>query len=526
MRGGREPAPRGRAQPRALRLPQVGEPLLPERRDRPAGRRHLPPAQHRALLRRGHHRRPRRGRGGRGLLRHPRRHGLAHHDRQRRGRAGLGRRRHRGGGRGARPAHLDARAARGGASPSPGRPRRASRAWTSPLTVAQLLRAEGVVGFDRRGDGRGRGVAFRHPARVRVQHDAGVRRHRHALPGRRRHLRLPRARRARRGRDGLRARLPRGPGRLRRGRGALLRPHARARPRLRRALARRPVPAARPRGRLRPQGTLRVRRARGRARPLRARRGRGRRRARPRCHRHRRDHELHHGDRPGDDGRGGPARPPRRGARPCAASLGQEGPRPRQPRHRASPRALRARGAAPRARLLHLRLRLHELHRQLGGDQGVPEAPRSRARAHERALGQPQLRGAHLPGREPELTLCQPALVVAYSLAGTMDVDLASEPVGLGADGAPVMLSDIMPTDDEIAAELAAHCDASLFEEGSRGLLEGAETWRSIPSAQSATFPWDPASPTSGARPTSRSPGSRRSSRCAAPAPWRCSGTS
>ncbi len=90
--------------------------------------------------------------------------------------------------------------------------------------------------------------------------------------------------------------------------------------------------------------------------------------------------------------------------------------------------------------------------------------------------------------------LCQPALVVAYSLAGTMDVDLASEPVGLGADGAPVMLSDIMPTDDEIAAELAAHCDASLFEEGSRGLLEGAETWRSIPSAQSATFPWDPAS--------------------------------
>lgn len=90
--------------------------------------------------------------------------------------------------------------------------------------------------------------------------------------------------------------------------------------------------------------------------------------------------------------------------------------------------------------------------------------------------------------------LCQPALVVAYSLAGTMDVDLSTEPVGVAPDGTPVMLSDIMPTDEEVAAELAAHCDASLFEEGSRGLLEGSETWRSIPSDQSATFPWDPES--------------------------------
>ena len=90
--------------------------------------------------------------------------------------------------------------------------------------------------------------------------------------------------------------------------------------------------------------------------------------------------------------------------------------------------------------------------------------------------------------------LCQPALVVAYSLAGTMDVDLSAEPVGVAPDGTPVMLSDIMPTDEEVSAELAAHCDASLFEEGSQGLLEGSETWRSIPSDQSATFPWDPES--------------------------------
>ena len=95
----------------------------------------------------------------------------------------------------------------------------------------------------------------------------------------------------------------------------------------------------------------------------------------------------------------------------------------------------------------------------------------------------------------PDVTqnyLCQPALVVAYSIAGTMDVDLTTEPLGTGSDGAPVMLSDVMPTDEEISAALAEHLDAGLFEEGSRGLLEGSEAWRSIESGDSATFPWDP----------------------------------
>ena len=90
--------------------------------------------------------------------------------------------------------------------------------------------------------------------------------------------------------------------------------------------------------------------------------------------------------------------------------------------------------------------------------------------------------------------LCAPALVVAYSLVGTMDVDLASEPVGHAPDGSPVMLADIMPTDDEVCAALDAHLDADLFAEGSRGLLEGGAAWRAIESGESATFPWDESS--------------------------------
>ena len=88
--------------------------------------------------------------------------------------------------------------------------------------------------------------------------------------------------------------------------------------------------------------------------------------------------------------------------------------------------------------------------------------------------------------------LCAPALVVAYSLVGTMDVDLTCEPVGLGADGAPVMLADLLPTDAEVASALGEHLDATVFEEGTRGLFEGGATWRSIESSESATFPWDP----------------------------------
>ena len=90
--------------------------------------------------------------------------------------------------------------------------------------------------------------------------------------------------------------------------------------------------------------------------------------------------------------------------------------------------------------------------------------------------------------------LCQPALVVAYSLAGTVDVDLTSEPLGTAPDGSPVMLSDIMPSGDEIAAALSEHLDPSLFAEGAKGLFEGASSWKAIESGSSSTFAWDPAS--------------------------------
>lgn len=87
--------------------------------------------------------------------------------------------------------------------------------------------------------------------------------------------------------------------------------------------------------------------------------------------------------------------------------------------------------------------------------------------------------------------LMQPALVVAYSLVGTVDVDLAHEAVGVGADGSEVMLRDIMPTNEEIAAVLDEVLTPELFREGARGLFEGSSVWRDINAGSSDTFGWD-----------------------------------
>ena len=90
--------------------------------------------------------------------------------------------------------------------------------------------------------------------------------------------------------------------------------------------------------------------------------------------------------------------------------------------------------------------------------------------------------------------LCQPALVIAYSLAGTMDIDLATEPIGISSTGEEVWLSDVMPTTAEVAGELSRSLDTDVYEEGMRGLLDGDDEWQSIDSGSSATFSWDEAS--------------------------------
>ena len=90
--------------------------------------------------------------------------------------------------------------------------------------------------------------------------------------------------------------------------------------------------------------------------------------------------------------------------------------------------------------------------------------------------------------------LAQPALVVAYAIAGTVDVDLSVTPLGEAADGSAVMLSDILPTTEEIEAVLADVLTPEVYADGASSLLEGDATWRSIDAGSSATFAWDESS--------------------------------
>ncbi len=86
--------------------------------------------------------------------------------------------------------------------------------------------------------------------------------------------------------------------------------------------------------------------------------------------------------------------------------------------------------------------------------------------------------------------LASPPLVVAFALAGTVDIDLTSEPLGVDADGKPVMLADLWPTDAEVAAAINASLTPEMFIERYSSAFSGDEHWRSIDIAEGETFAW------------------------------------
>jgi aconitate hydratase len=90
--------------------------------------------------------------------------------------------------------------------------------------------------------------------------------------------------------------------------------------------------------------------------------------------------------------------------------------------------------------------------------------------------------------------LASPPLVVAYALAGTLDLDLATEPLATGSDGKPVYLKDIWPTPAEIQAVIARSVDSAMFKKSYAGVFKGDELWNAIPIPQGKIYSWDAAS--------------------------------
>ena len=87
--------------------------------------------------------------------------------------------------------------------------------------------------------------------------------------------------------------------------------------------------------------------------------------------------------------------------------------------------------------------------------------------------------------------LASPPLVVAYALAGTMDIDLTTDPLGTGSDGRPVRLADLWPTPDEVTETIRASLSSDMFRERYAAVFDGDERWAAVETATGDTFAWD-----------------------------------
>jgi aconitate hydratase len=88
--------------------------------------------------------------------------------------------------------------------------------------------------------------------------------------------------------------------------------------------------------------------------------------------------------------------------------------------------------------------------------------------------------------------LASPPLVVAYALAGSIDVDLYNEPIGTGSDGNPVYLKEIWPSREEVAETVGSALRSEMFVKEYGQVFEGDEQWLAMPVPEGDTYAWDP----------------------------------
>ena len=133
------------------------------------------------------------------------------------------------------------------------------------------------------------------------------------------------------------------------------------------------------------------------------------------------------------------------------------------------------------------------------GNSGPLPEPVSRAIEEQGLVAAAVLSGnRNFEGRvHPEVRanyLASPPLVVAYALAGRVDVDLATEPLGTGTDGRPVLLRDVWPSRQEIEATMQGALRSEMYQETYRDAYAGDEIWRSLPVPEGDRYAWEAAS--------------------------------
>jgi aconitate hydratase len=86
--------------------------------------------------------------------------------------------------------------------------------------------------------------------------------------------------------------------------------------------------------------------------------------------------------------------------------------------------------------------------------------------------------------------LASPPLVVAYALAGTIDIDLTTTPIGDDADGSPVLLSDLWPSMEEVSETIRASLTSDMFRTRYSAVFDGDDYWKEVATAGGETYAW------------------------------------
>jgi aconitase A len=135
------------------------------------------------------------------------------------------------------------------------------------------------------------------------------------------------------------------------------------------------------------------------------------------------------------------------------------------------------------------------VHNCIGNSGPLPEAISKRI--HDRGLvaaavlsGNRNFEGRIHPDVRANY-LASPPLVVAYALAGRMDVDLLNEPLGTDDRGQPVYLKDIWPSNQEITEAMRRHIDTGMFQKEYGEVFTGPEVWQKLPVPEGDLYTWD-----------------------------------
>ena len=131
----------------------------------------------------------------------------------------------------------------------------------------------------------------------------------------------------------------------------------------------------------------------------------------------------------------------------------------------------------------------------IGNSGPLPEAVSAAVAEHDLAVVSVLSGNRNFEGRiNPDVKmnyLASPPLVVAYALAGTMDLDLTTQPLGTGTDGTAVYLADIWPSAEEIAEIVHGAVAAEMFTRDYADVYHGGDQWRELDVPAGDTFAWD-----------------------------------